>query len=74
MAEIVAVIGIVGSVAGVAAEGIKLSNTLNSYISQVKYAAKEIQGVTNDVRDTTVVLQQLGDNLKLEEETMSMAP
>ena len=67
------VLGIVGSVVGIAAEGIKLSHTLNTYAQKVRYAGNEVKGVANDIQDTAVVLDQLGQNLKSEENYMSMS-
>lgn len=69
MAEVIAILGVISSVVGVAAEGLKLSQTLNTYIESVKFAEKDIQGIARDVKHTAVVLNQFGENLKLEEKT-----
>ncbi|KAK3168027.1 hypothetical protein OEA41_004473 [Lepraria neglecta] len=72
MAEFIAVVGVVGSVVSIAAEGFKLSSTLNKYVDSIKNANKYIKTIANGVNDTAVVLQQLGNNLKLEEESMKI--
>ena len=74
MAEVIAVLGVINSVVGIAAEGLKLSQTLNTYINNVKFAEKEIRGIARDVKHTAVVIGQLGENLKLEEKTRGMVP
>ena len=55
---------------GIAAEGIKLSKTLNTFVGQVRFAEKEIKGIATDVESTSIVLKQYGENLKLESESM----
>lgn len=72
MAEVIAILGVISSVVGVAAEGLKLSQTLNTYIESVKFAEKDVQGIARDVKHTAVVLNQFGENLKLEEKTRGM--
>ena len=74
MAEVIAVLGIISSVVGVAAEGLKLSQTLNTYTTNVKFAEKDIQGIARDVKHTAVVLNQFGENLKLEENSRGIVP
>lgn len=71
MAELLAVLSVAGSVVNIAAEGIRLSNKLNNYVQNVKYAEKEICAIARDVKDTAIMLQQLGDNLEMEREAMS---
>ena len=46
----------VGSVVSIAAEGFKLSSTLNKYVDSVKNANKDIKTIANGVNDTAVVL------------------
>lgn len=74
MAEVIAVIGAVASVASIAAEGIKLSHTLSSYVETVRHADKSIAWTADDVRNTSIVLEQFAANLKVEEETMVCKP
>ena len=74
MAEIVAVVGVVASVASIADEGLKIYGYLNTYIEKIRNADRDIAGFANDVRDTSVVLQQLGVNLDLEKETRICRP
>lgn len=71
MAEVVAAIGVVGSVASIAAEGFKLYRTLDTFVENVKGADNDVKCIANDVKDTAVVLNQLENNLRLEEEAMS---
>ena len=71
MAEAVALFGVAGTVVTLAAEGLKLWHTLDLYCEQVKYSNEEVQGIARDVKDTAVVLEQLGANMKLEEEMNS---
>ena len=74
MAEAIAVLGVISSVVGVAAEGFKLSQTLNTYIENYKYAEKEITGVASDVKGTAIILAQFEENLKLEQKTTGIVP
>ena len=72
MAEAVAVVGAVASVASIAAEGIKVSNALNTYIDGVKYAEKDARFIASEIKDTTVVLTQLEDNLRMEQQSTGL--
>ena len=69
MAEVIAVIGVVASVASIAAEGVKVSNSLNTYIDSIKYAEEDLRYIASEIKDTTVVLSQLEDNLRLEQQS-----
>ena len=74
MAEIIAVVGVVASVASIADEGLKIYGYLNTYIEKIRNTDRDIAGFANDVRDTSVVLQQLGGSLDLEKETRICRP
>lgn len=65
------ILGVAGTVVGLASEGLRLCQTLDLYCEKVKYSEKEVQGIAHDIRDTAVVLEQLGANIKLEEELLS---
>lgn len=67
MAEVV---GIVGTTLGVAAEGLRISQTLHEFMENVRLADTDIKEVAADVSSTAVVLQQFEANLKLDEESM----
>lgn len=71
MAEAIVILGVAGTVVGLASEGLRLCQTLDLYCEKVKYSEKEVQGIARDIRDTAVVLEQLGANIKLEEELLS---
>ena len=60
----VSAIGLVGSVAGIAAEGLKLSETLFQYYNKFKRADNDLQSVAIDVNNTSIVLKQLVQNLE----------
>lgn len=64
------VFGIVGAAVGVAAEGLKLSQTLYEFVENVRLADTDIKKVADDVSSTVVVLQQFEASLKLDEESM----
>lgn len=66
------ILGVVSSVVALASEGLKLCRTLDLYRESVKYSDKEAHGIARDIKDTAVVLEQLGANMKLEEEILSM--
>jgi hypothetical protein len=68
MAEVLIVIGAISSVMGIAAEGLKLSSTLNSCVEKVRSAGRDIKDVVQDVKSTAVLLQQFGENLRMEKE------
>ena len=71
MAEAIVILGVAGTVVGLASEGLRLCQTLDLYCEKVKNSEKEVQGIAHDIRDTAVVLEQLGANIKLEEELLS---
>lgn len=62
--------GIVGAAIGVAAEGLRLSQTLHEFVENVRLADTDIKEVADDVASTAVVLQQFEASLKLDEESM----
>lgn len=64
------VFGIVGAAVGVAAEGLRLSQTLYEFVENVRLADTDIKEVADDVSSTAVVLQQFEASLKLDEESM----
>ena len=74
MAEAILVLGVIGSVVGIAAEGVKLSQTLNTYIENVRYAEKEIKLMAREVKGTAIILAQFEENLKLEQTITGMVP
>jgi hypothetical protein len=67
MAEALAVIGVVSSVAQLADYGFKLSIKLFSYSEAVSRADKSIQSLSNEVSLTSVVLKELGEILQRDE-------
>jgi hypothetical protein len=48
MAELLAVIGVTVLVLGIVGQGVKLSQTLDTYIAKVKYADKGVEGIPDD--------------------------
>lgn len=62
--------GIVGAAIGVAAEGLRLSQTLYDFVENVRLADTDIKEVADDVSSTAIVLQQFEASLKLDEESM----
>lgn len=62
--------GIVGAAIGVAAEGLRLSQTLYEFVENVRLADTDIKEVADDVSSTAVVLQQFETSLKLDEESI----
>ena len=69
MAEAVAVVGVVASIASIVAEGIKATNALNTYIEGVKNAEEDMKCIVNEIKEITVVLNQIEDNMKLEQQS-----
>lgn len=60
MAELLAVIGVTVLVLGIVGQGVKLSQTLDTYIAKVKYADKGIEGIPDDVQKTRWLSINLG--------------
>ena len=60
-------VGLIGSVAGIASEGLKLSETLFQYYNKFKRADSDLQSVAIDVNSTSIVLKQLVKNLEEDE-------
>jgi len=52
MAESLAVIGVTALVLGIVGKGVKLSQTLDTYIAKVKYAGKDVKSIPDDVQKT----------------------
>lgn len=67
MAEVLAAIGIVASVAQLADYGFKLSVKLFTFSQAVLTADASIKGISNDVSLTSTVLQELGHIIKADE-------
>jgi hypothetical protein len=62
-------IGLIASVIGVAGAGLKLSITLYTFSETVATAADSIKAIAKDVSLTSAVLEELGSNLKHDEQT-----
>lgn len=63
-------IGIVGAAVGIAAEGLRLSQTLYEFVEKARLADADIKEIADDVKSTAIVLEQFGASLKLDEESM----
>jgi hypothetical protein len=61
-------IGLIASVIGIAGAGIKLSITLYTFSETVATAADSIKAIAKDVSLTSAVLEELGSNLKQDEQ------
>ena len=61
-------LGLIASVIGVAGAGIKLSITLYTFSETVATAAGSIKAIAKDVSLTSAVLEELGSNLKHDEQ------
>jgi hypothetical protein len=61
-------IGLIASVIGVAGAGLKLSITLYTFSETVATAADSIKAIAKDVSLTSAVLEELGSNLKHDEQ------
>ena len=70
----VEVIGVIASVSGIAAEGIKLSNALYSYAHKVKHAEEDMKSISKDIKNTAVVLNQLEEILEQNSRGKSLDP
>jgi hypothetical protein len=60
--------GLVATIVGIAGAGVKLSITLYTFSETVATASSEIKNVARDVSLTSSVLEQLGANLKQDEQ------
>jgi hypothetical protein len=67
-APAMAEIGLIASVIGVAGAGLKLSITLYTFSETVATAADSIKAIAKDVSLTSAVLEELGSNLKHDEQ------
>ena len=63
-------LGLIGSIVGVAGAGLKLSITLYTFSETVATASWEIKHIARDVSLTSAVLEELGSNLKQDEQAM----
>jgi hypothetical protein len=67
MAEVIAAVGVIASVAQLADYGFKLSIKLTSYSEAVARADRTIESISNEVSFTSGVLKVLGDILEQDE-------
>jgi Fungal N-terminal domain of STAND proteins len=67
MAEVLAALGVVASVAQLADYGFRLSVKLYSYSAAVSRADKAVQSLSNEVSVTSAVLKELGGILQEDE-------
>lgn len=63
-------IGIIDAVVGIAAEGLRLSQTLHEFVEKVRLADTDIKEAADDVSSTAIVLRQFEASLKLDEKSM----
>lgn len=61
-------IGLVGTIVGLATTGVKLSLTLYTFSETVSAADKDIKNIARDVSLTSAVLEELGANLRQDEQ------
>lgn len=61
-------IGLIGTIIGIASAGIKLSITLYTFSESISTASVEIKNIARDVSLTSSVLEELGANLKHDEQ------
>ena len=61
-------LGLVASIIGIAGAGVKLSITLYTFSETVATAADSIKAIARDVSLTSAVLEELGSNLKHDEQ------
>jgi hypothetical protein len=66
MAEAVAVGGFAVSIIGLAAEGIKIAETITAFVDKIRNAPEEVMMLARDVKSTSNTLQEVGDTLKFE--------
>jgi hypothetical protein len=62
-------IGLVGTVVGLASDGVKLSLTLYTFSETVSSAGTDIKNIARDVSLTSSVLKELGTNLEQDDQT-----
>lgn len=55
--------GLILSILGLAAEGLKISETISAFLDRVGSASKDIQAIVTDVQSTSETLQKLADCL-----------
>ena len=68
MAEIVAVGGFVISAISLAAEGIKLTESITSFVDKIRIAPSEVRALAEDVRATSSTLEELAADLDTDRE------
>ncbi|OAP62305.1 hypothetical protein AYL99_04508 [Fonsecaea erecta] len=61
-------LGLIGTIIGIAGAGVKLSITLYSFSETVTAAPAEIKNIARDVSLTAAVLEELGANLKQDDQ------
>ena len=66
MADPISVVGLIGSVVGIAEVGLKLSHALYEYHGKFKSADQSAESIAQEVKNTTVVLKQMSANLERE--------
>jgi hypothetical protein len=66
MAEAVAIGGFAVSIIGLAAEGIKIAETITAFVDKIRNAPEEVMMLARDVKSTSNTLQEVGDTLKFE--------
>ena len=66
MGDPISVVGLIGSIVGIAEVGLRLSHALYEYHGKYKSADQSAKSVAQDVKNTTVILKQLGDILETE--------
>lgn len=69
MADPITIIGLIGSVVGVANTGLKLAHTLYGFNHKVRIAEQSAQSVADEIEDTAITLKEFGKNLKAEKKS-----
>jgi hypothetical protein len=59
MAEAVAVGGFAVSIIGLAAEGIKIAETITAFVDKIRNAPEEVRMLARDVKSTSNTLQEV---------------
>ena len=70
MAEILGIIGSVGTIAG---EGLRLSNALYSFAQKAKHAEQDMKHISKEIKNTAVILRQLESILAQESRGSSLS-
>ncbi|PGG95407.1 hypothetical protein AJ79_10081 [Helicocarpus griseus UAMH5409] len=69
MADPLSILGAVGAVLQIASQGLKLSRAINEYVHSVRSVDQDFRDISQEMESTVILLQQFGDNLKLEEQS-----